>query len=42
MVIIEVTIVPIGIASTGLSEYVADLVKEFEQAQKQIKYPLTL
>ncbi|URN94617.1 MAG: MTH1187 family thiamine-binding protein [Candidatus Pristimantibacillus lignocellulolyticus] len=40
MAIAEVTVIPIGTASTSLSSYVADLQRVLEQ-QKNIKYTLT-
>ena len=41
MAIVEVTIIPIGTQTTSLSSYVADLVKELENAPESIKYELT-
>jgi len=41
MAIAEVTIIPIGTATTSLSAYVADLVKELENAPEAIKFELT-
>jgi uncharacterized protein (TIGR00106 family) len=41
MAIVEVTIIPIGTATTSLSSYVADLVKELEQAPEPIHYEIT-
>jgi uncharacterized protein (TIGR00106 family) len=41
MAIIELTIIPIGTGSTSLSGYVADLVKELEQAPEPIQFELT-
>jgi uncharacterized protein (TIGR00106 family) len=41
MAIVEVTIIPIGTGTTSLSSYVADLVKELEQAPESIHYELT-
>ncbi len=41
MAIVEITVVPIGTATTSLSGYVADLVKELESAKGSIKYELT-
>jgi uncharacterized protein (TIGR00106 family) len=41
MAIVEVTIIPIGTGTTSLSSYVADLVKELEQATESIHYELT-
>ena len=40
MAIAEVTVIPIGTASTSLSSYVADLQRVLEQ-QKNIQYTLT-
>jgi uncharacterized protein (TIGR00106 family) len=41
MAIVEVTIIPIGTGSTSLSSYVADLIKELENAPESIHYELT-
>ncbi|MEX2462335.1 MAG: MTH1187 family thiamine-binding protein [Paenibacillaceae bacterium] len=41
MAIAEVTIIPIGTQSTSLSSYVANLVKELENAPESITFELT-
>jgi len=41
MAIIEITIIPIGTASTGLSSYVADIQQVLKQAPEPIYYEMT-
>ncbi|MCR8636264.1 MTH1187 family thiamine-binding protein [Paenibacillus radicis (ex Xue et al. 2023)] len=41
MAIIELTIIPIGTASTSLSQYVADIQQVLEQAPEPIHYQMT-
>ncbi|THF79473.1 MTH1187 family thiamine-binding protein [Cohnella fermenti] len=41
MAIVQVTIVPLGTGSTSVSEYVAAVKKELDQAAEEIRYQLT-
>ncbi|GAA4864233.1 MTH1187 family thiamine-binding protein [Paenibacillus vulneris] len=41
MAIVELTIIPIGTATTSLSQYVADIQKVLEQANEPIHYEMT-
>ncbi|MBE1444296.1 MTH1187 family thiamine-binding protein [Paenibacillus sp. OAS669] len=41
MAIVELTIIPIGTATTSLSQYVADIQKVLEQASEPIHYEMT-
>ncbi|WP_047154113.1 MTH1187 family thiamine-binding protein [Aneurinibacillus tyrosinisolvens] len=41
MAIVEVTIVPIGTGSPGVSEYVADVHRILEQAAEPVSYQMT-
>jgi uncharacterized protein, MTH1187 family len=41
MAIVQVTIVPLGTGSTSVSEYVASVKKELDQAKEPIRYQLT-
>jgi uncharacterized protein (TIGR00106 family) len=39
--IVELTIIPIGTKSTGLSQYVADIQQVLEQASEPVRYQMT-
>jgi uncharacterized protein (TIGR00106 family) len=41
MAIVEITIIPIGTATTSLSQYVADIQMTLEQATETIRYQMT-
>lgn len=41
MAIVQVTIVPLGTASTSVGAYVASVVQVLQEAQEKIKYELT-
>ncbi|MCZ8513896.1 MTH1187 family thiamine-binding protein [Paenibacillus filicis] len=41
MAIIEVTVIPIGTATTSLSAYVADLHRMLESAEEPIRFEMT-
>lgn len=41
MAIIEITVIPIGTASTSLSSYVADLHRLLEEAPETIQFQMT-
>ncbi|RUS47062.1 MTH1187 family thiamine-binding protein [Cohnella sp. AR92] len=41
MAIVQVTIVPLGTGSTGVSEYVAAVKQELDRAPEEIRYQLT-
>lgn len=41
MAILQISVVPLGTASTSISRFVADCVKELEKCQGDIRYELT-
>ena len=41
MALIEISIVPLGSSNTGISEYVADCLKELEKCGGDVRYELT-